>query len=127
MTVHHTGIIVKDIEKNLEVYNKLGYVQISDITTDSIQHNRIVFLTSTNQVQTIELIKPIDVTSSVYHFKEGYHYIYYEVENRDKFINDFKKLKIGKIFIKPQIALAIKDREVVFCCLINGTFVEFLF
>ena len=127
MTVHHTGIIVKDIQKNLAIYNKLGYVQISDIIIDAVQHNRIVFLTSINQLYTIELIEPLDKTSSVYNLKEGYHHICYEVDNRNQFINDFKKLKIGKIFTKPQIAPAIEDREIVFACLQNGTFVEFLF
>ena len=42
-------------------------------------------------------------------------------------LTDFKQLKIGKIFMRPIQALAIDDREIVFACLTNGLFVEFLF
>lgn len=127
MKIHHLGIIVKDIEVNLSIYEKLGYIRASDTTIDQIQNNTIVFLRSPDLTQMIELIEPIDETSSIYHSKEGYHHICYEVNNREQFINDFKKLKIGKIFTKPQMAPAIENREIVFACLKNGTFVEFLF
>lgn len=125
MTVHHTGIIVKNLEKNMTVYVKLGYDQVSDIVVDNVQQNRVVFLR--NQNQTIELIEPLNENSSIYNFKEGYHHICYEVENKDAFFKDFKQLKIGKIFTKPMRAPAIDNREIFFACLTNGTFVEFLF
>ncbi len=125
MKVHHTGIIVKDLEKNVILYIKLGYKQVSDIVVDNVQQNRVVFLQ--NQNHKIELIEPLNEKSSIYHFKEGYHHICYEVDDREAFLYDFKQLKIGKIFTKPMLAPAIGNREIVFACLTNGTFVEFLF
>ena len=125
MKVHHTGIIVKDLEKNVILYIKLGYDQVSDIVVDNVQQNRVVFLQ--NQNHKIELIEPLNEKSSIYHFKEGYHHICYEVDDREAFLYDFKQLKIGKIFTKPMLAPAIGNREIVFACLTNGTFVEFLF
>lgn len=125
MKVHHTGIIVKDLEKNVILYTKLGYDEISNIVVDNVQQNRVIFLQ--NQNHKIELLEPLNEKSSIYHFKEGYHHICYEVENEDAFFKNFKQLKIGKIFTKPIQAPAIDNREIVFACLTNGTFVEFLF
>lgn len=125
MKVHHTGIIVKNLEKNMNLYTNLGYHEVSNIIVDNIQKNKLVFLR--NQNQTIELIEPLNQNSSIYHFKEGYHHICYEVENEEVFFKNFKQLKIGKIFTKPMKAPAIGNHEIVFACLTNGTFVEFLF
>lgn len=119
------GIIVKALEKNITLYIKLGYDQVSNIIVDDIQQNKIVFLQ--NQNHKIELIEPMNEKSSIYHFKEGYHHICYEVDDREAFLYDFKQLKIGKIFTKPMQAPAIDNRGIVFACLTNGTFVEFLF
>ena len=125
MTVHHSGIIVKDLKKNMTLYTKLGYDQVSDIVVDNVQQNKVVFLQ--NQKHKIELIEPLNEKSSIYHFKEGYHHICYEIDSPNTFLHDFKQLKIGKIFMKPIQAPAIDDRKIVFACLTNGTFVEFLF
>ena len=83
------------------------------------------FIESEDKSQVLELIESLDETSSIYPFKDGYHHICYEV-NGIEFINDFKRLKIGKIFSEPVQALAINNRNVVFGCLNYGTFVEFL-
>lgn len=125
MTVHHSGIIVRDLEKNMTLYTKLGYDQVSDIVVDNVQQNKVVFLQ--NQKHKIELIEPLNEKSSIYHFKEGYHHICYEIDSPNTFLHDFKQLKIGKIFMRPIQAPAIDNRKIIFACLTNGTFVEFLF
>ena len=119
------GIIVKDLEKNVILYTKLGYDVVSSIVVDNVQQNRVVFLQ--NQNHKIELIEPMNEKSSIYHFKEGYHHICYEVDDREAFLYDFKQLKIGKIFTKPMQAPAIDNREIVFACLTDGTFVCLLY
>lgn len=58
MKVHHIGIKVSQLEKNIELYSKLGCHQVSSITVDEIQSNRIVFLQ--NQIQCVELIEPLN-------------------------------------------------------------------
>ena len=122
MKEHHIGIKVSQLEKNIELYSKLGYQQVSPITVDEIQNNRIVFLQK--QSQSIELIEPINEKSSIFHFKDGYHHICYESENDEDIINTFKEAIIGKIFTKPILAPALENREVVFACLQNGLFIE---
>ena len=122
MKEHHVGIKVSHLEKNIDMYSKLGYQQISSITVDEIQNNRIVFLQ--NQSQKIELIEPLDAKSSIFHFKDGYHHICYEAECDEDIIKTFKEARIGKIFTKPIVAPALENREVVFACLQNGVFIE---
>lgn len=125
MKIHHMGIIVKEIERSIGIYEKLNYSQISDIVLDQYQNIKIVFIRSSDNSQVLELIESLDETSSIYHFKDGYHHICYEVESV-AFIEEFKKLKIGKIFSKPMQAPAIDNRQVVFGYLNSGVFVEFL-
>lgn len=126
MRMHHIGIIVKDLEKNIELYLKFGYKIISDVVIDQIQNNRVVFFRSGDGSQTVELIKSVDKSSSVYNYKGGYHHICYEAEPGEDIIQKFKEMKIGKIFTKPIIAPALDNREVVFACLQNGTLIEFI-
>ena len=126
MKIHHIGIIVENIEKNINIYKRLGYTQISEIIFDDIQHVKMVFIKSEDKTQTIELIKSFGDISSIHNFKTGYNHICYDVSDIQNFINYFKTLKIGKIFTKPTIAPAISDRQVVFACFNNGTFVEFI-
>lgn len=124
MKVHHIGIKVSQLEKNIELYSKLGYHQVSPITVDEIQSNRIVFLQ--NQFQCVELIEPLNEKSSIFHFKDGYHHICYEAEKDEDIIKAFKEAKIGKIFTKPIVAPALENRKVVFACLQNGIFIELI-
>ena len=124
MKVHHIGIKVSQLEKNIELYSKLGCHQVSSITVDEIKSNRIVFLQ--NQIQCVELIEPLNEKSSIYHFKDGYHHICYEAEKDEDIVKAFKEAKIGKIFTKPIVAPALENREVVFACLQNGLFIELI-
>lgn len=122
MKEHHVGIKVSQLEKNIELYSKLGYQQVSSITVDEIQNNKIVFLQ--NQSQRIELIEPINENSSIFNFKDGYHHLCYEAEYDEDIIKTFKEARIGKIFTKPIVAPALENHEVVFACLQNGMFIE---
>lgn len=123
--IHHIGLIVKSIDKSINIYRKLNYIQISEIIYDKIQNIKVCFVQSEDRTQVLELIESLDETSSIYHFKDGYHHICYEVNNQN-FLDNFKNLNIGKIFTKPMRATAIKNKQVVFGCLNNGIFVEFL-
>ena len=127
LIIHHIGIVVKDINKSIELYLKLGYRIDSNIVIDFNQNNRLAFMHNDLNSLMVELIEPMDETSSVYNFNTGYHHVCYEVEKKEAFFSVFKQLKIGKVFTKPVKAPAINNREIVFACLKNGTFVEFLF
>ena len=125
MVLNHLGIITSNLKQGIIIYSKMGYKLKEETVIDSIQNNLIAFLKS-DFFPDIELIEPIDENSSVYNFKRGYHHICYEAEPGEDIIQKFKSMRIGKIFTKPIIAPALDNREVVFACLQNGTFVEFI-
>lgn len=126
MYEHHLGIVVENIEESKRIFAHLGYKVCSEVVMDDYQHNRILFLENLWNSRRIELIQAMDDYSTVKNFKPGFHHICYEVENKDDFDNEFREMKVGKIFSKEFIAPAIEDRRVVFACLKNGLFVEFL-
>lgn len=125
MKVHHIGVITKNLKRSIQIYCRLGYVIRDKIFEDKRQWNCVVLMTA-NFSPYIELIEPINEMSSIYNFDEGYHHICYESEPGEDIIPKFKSMRIGKIFTKPIIAPALGNREVVFACLQNRTFVEFI-
>ena len=126
LKIHHIGIKVSDLEKSRTLYQKLGYVEISPSVDDLVQNNRIQFLVSADQAQTIELIQPLDRASSIFHFSDGYHHVCYDASSEPDFLNRFRHLHVGKIFTVPITAPAIGNKKVVFALLQNKALVEFL-
>ena len=125
MKVNHIGVITSDLSKGIQMYSRMGYIFAGDIVRDQVQNNYIAFMNA-HSPPNIELITPMNENSSVYNFKVGYHHICYEAEPGEDVITKFKEMKIGKIFTKPIIAPALDNRAVVFACLQNGSFVEFI-
>lgn len=125
MIIHHIGIVVRDISKSIDIYNRMDFKLEGNIVIDGVQKNRIAFL-KTIYCLKLELIEPLNEESSVYNFREGYHHLCYEAEPGEDIIQKFKSMKIGKIFTSPIVAPALDNRKVVFACLRNGTFVEFI-
>ena len=126
LRVHHIGLVVYDMENSIELYKNLGYICSSDVIVDVSQSNRIVFLNSPDEMQTIELVEAMTDASTVVNFKPGYHHVCYDVSSIPNFVECFKALRVGKIFTQPMIAPAINHKEVVFALLRNGLFVEFI-
>ena len=124
MKANHIGIISNDIKRDKKIYENLGYSVIVDII-DNIQNNWITIMRAKNSID-IELIMAINENSSVRNVGNGYHHICYEAEPSEDIIQKFKDMKIGKIFTQPIVAPALNNRKVVFACLQNGTFIEFI-
>lgn len=125
MRIHHIGIVCCNIDKTVCLYERMGYALQGGIVNDSYQNNRIAFLNN-GFPPLLELVEPMDYTSTVANCNSGYHHICYEVEDKDDFVEIFRKLKIGKIFTEPFVAPAIKNKRVVFAYLRNKTLVEFI-
>lgn len=124
MKEHHLGIVVRSIEESRRIFGCLGYSPCTKMIEDIHQHNKILFLKDGQDSRKIELIEPLDEESTVKNAMPGLHHICYEVEG--SFMDDFKALKIGKIFSPQYTAPALDGRQVAFACLRNGLFVEFL-
>lgn len=125
MNIHHIGVIVKNLNKSIDIFSSLGYDRHDEIIADQYQKNYVVLMESQFSPK-LELIEPMNEFSSVFNFKEGFHHVCFEADPGEKIIEKFKAMKIGKIFTKPIIAPALDNREVVFACLQNGTFIEFI-
>lgn len=126
MREHHIGIVVKKLEESQEIFEKLGYRVCSKVTIDEYQYNRILFLENEKSLQKVELIEALNEQSTVKNVKLGIHHICYEVGEVESFHEIFKEMNIGKIFTRNITAPALDNRYVVFACLKNGLFVEFV-
>lgn len=124
--IHHLGYIVKNISDYSKLMSCFGYYPFTRTIYDDIQHNNILFMKSEDDHLIIELIEPADNNSSIYNFKPGYHHVCYEVNMGYEFIEIFKKMKIGRLFTDVIVAPALDGRKVIFGCLRDGQFVEFL-
>lgn len=126
MKVNHIGIVVKDLNKSIDIYKKLGYIEKSSPIIDNDQNIIINFLENQDDHQVIELITALNDKAVVGNY-EGYHHICYEVLNECSFIENFKQEKIGKIFTPLSKAIAFDGKKFIFACLQNGCLTEFLF
>ena len=124
MKVNLIGIIVKRVNREVQLYQRMGYRIICDID-DENQMNKIVIVRRDDSPD-IELIEPINQNSTIINFKSGYHHICYETEVGEDIVKKFNKMKVGKIFTTPILAPALNNRKVVFACLYNGNFVELI-
>lgn len=125
MKIHHVGIMTQNLDLSSELYCKLGYIRISEIIIDRIQHNRLIFFQNPDSQEILELIEPINQDSTVNKNLNGYHHICYEIENLDEFEPEFKMYKIGKIFTNRINAPAFNNKKIIFAYLKNGTLIEF--
>lgn len=126
MKLHHIGIVVKDIDNSIDIYNKLGYKKVSEKIIDNIQNNILIFLHNDISNETLELIQPMNKNSTVFNSKVGYNHFCYEVNNLDDYVESFKKEKIGKIFTHKITAPAFENKNIIFAILKNGTIIEFM-
>ena len=128
MKLHHIGVIVRQMEKSVQIYKKMGYEIYSGEIYDSIQHIYIIIMKQKSEDFFLELVQPIDEKSSVFNHERGKCHKCYEVDynNMEEFQNWFKKLHIGRLYTKPILASAWQCRKVCFGCLNNGEMVEFI-
>ena len=99
MRLHHIGIIVKDIDKSVNIYKKIGYLDNAACIYDPLQHIYIQIMKHSITDEILELVQPIDFSSSVYGHEIGKCHVCYEISDdmAENFISRFHSLNIGKI------------------------------
>lgn len=120
---HHLGFVVKSLDNAISEWKNLGYCIVGNIFYDNIQNNKLIFMT--NNDITIELLEPIDNTSSIYNAPYGFHHICFSVCDKN-FEKKFKELNIGKIYTKKILAPALNNAHICFAYLRLGVNLEFI-
>lgn len=122
MKVNHIGYLSNDINKSIQAFLQLGYVQETGVFEDNIpdgentaRNVRICFLR--NETTRVELVAPIDESSDVYSTikrqGEGPYHICYQVECLEERIQELKK-NGWMVLKRPARAMAFDYAQVVF-------------
>ncbi len=122
MIVDHIGYLVKDMERSIESFEKLGYVRDSKIFEDNeeflgrARNIRICFMKCGDTC--IELVSPMkdiqnDVSNQLLRQGEGPYHICYKVKELEKTVSEMKSK--GWIVTKaPMPAIALSGASVAF-------------
>ena len=128
MKLHHIGIVVQSIAESIELYEKLGFDRISDVTVDEIQKVRVLFVGIGDNSTTIELIEPIATDSPITNFLAkkggGLHHICYEVDDIEARCSKMRS-QGALIVCKPVPAAAFGSRRIAFAYM-DKSLIEFV-
>ena len=124
LKLHHIGVATRNIEKELEVFSRLGYRKCSEIFEDEIQHMRGIFITAPNQ-PCLELIEGVGEENPVKsHILKGnkFYHIAYETKNIEQDLENFVHKQKAKIIVP--ITKATYFEKICFVLLPNMMIVE---
>lgn len=121
---HHIGVATKSIEKELKIYEKLGYKPVSNIFIDETQKIKGLFIQAKGQPQ-LELLENLTPDGPLttylkkgikfYHFAYAVNNIYEELDNIIKIL--------GGMIIQQPISATYFDK-ICFLMLPNMTMIE---
>lgn len=84
MKIHHLGVVTLDVPGTLEAFG-LCEADIVEVVEDHNQMNRLYFIPLEENRLCLELVEPMDETSSVYRFAKkntvGLHHIAFDGED----------------------------------------------
>lgn len=125
---HHIAVAVKSFDKSIVYYKNLGY-ECSDIVIDEIQNVELVYCKS-KTFPNIELVKPINENSPVYHILQKnetliYHQCYQtnDLEKALEYLQSNNKLFC---ISKPKSAILFNNKNVSFYQIPNVGLIEIL-
>ena len=115
MKIDHIGYLVKNIQKAIASFEKLGFSLSSEITHDEIRKADICFMEKDGYV--IELVSPYSddsvVANLIKTIKNSPYHICYKSEDIDKDVEDLSKN--GFVVIQEkEVAPAFGNKHVVF-------------
>lgn len=124
LKLHHIGVATHSIEKELKVFQMLGYQICSNIFEDNIQKMKGIFMKAPKQ-PCLELIEGVGednpVRSHVLKGNKFYHFAY-ETKNIEKDVQDFIDNKNAKVVVP--ITIATYFEKICFLFLPNMMLIE---
>lgn len=124
LKLHHIGVATRNINKEFEVFSRLGYKKCSEIFEDEIQCMKGLFIEAQNQ-PCLELIEGVGdqnpVKSHVLKGNKFYH-IAYETKNIEKDVEYFVNKQKARVVVP--ITKAEYFEKICFMLLPNMMLVE---
>ena len=127
MNIDHIGIIVRSIEKGIKLWeNAFGYVQQTEVITNTRQKVHVVFLEKKNSL-TIKLIQPVDSTSPAFTSLKkgggGLHHLCFKCTSLDSDLQHLKDQGM-RIIVKPEPGEAFENENIAFVYGTQGLNIE---
>ena len=122
--IHHIGIVVKNVAKELEKYRALGFKIKDEVVIDNEQKVKVGQVGSSDG-GVIELLEPLDESSPIWKFYKdggGQHHICIEVDNIEAYVRYIKENKLGvrltqtttSVFDGRKVCfIGLKDRQIM--------------
>ena len=128
MTLHHVGIVVKDLASYREAYGRLlGLTADSEVFHDPLQKVLLQFWRD-ERGSLLELIQPASQDSPVWRESQkggGLNHLCYEVEDIEKQVQE--SIQEGAMLARPLLpAIAFGGRRVVFLYFLELGLIEFV-
>jgi methylmalonyl-CoA/ethylmalonyl-CoA epimerase len=116
MVIDHIGIVVKSIEKSIHHWKKVfGYVQQTEIITNTRQKVRVVFLTKKDSLS-VKLIEPSEPTSTIARLAArggGLHHLCFRCGNIEETLVQMKAMDL-RILSPPEPGEAFALHDIAF-------------
>ena len=124
MVIDHVGILVKSIEKGILKWEKsFGYVQHTEVVTNTRQKVRVVFLKKEGSLP-VKLFTPLDGITSPSQ-KEGLHHLCFKCNK----IEDELDVLQGngmRVLVAPQPGEAFDNENIAFVFANQGLNIELI-
>ena len=128
MHIDHIGIVVKDIQKGIEHWEKIfGYIQMTKVVTNSRQKVKVVFLKKENSLL-VKLIEPTAEDSPIFMYARkggGLHHLCFKCENMQTQLDLFQSQGI-RVLAEPQPGEAFENEDIAFLYAKHGLNIELI-
>ena len=101
LKLHHIGVATRNIEKELSIFESLGYKKISDVFEDPVQRIKGLFIEAKNQ-PCLELLEGLSDDNPIKsHLLKGnkFYHIAYETNDIEKDLEKFISEKKAKVIV----------------------------
>lgn len=125
LELHHVGFVVDDIERNIQIFELIGFEKEGNLVEDFNQNNYLQMMIDSKQNR-IELIKPMNEKSTVNQENLGLHHLAFVTDNKEELLKLIKENKIGKMFTNNISAPLFNNKNVSFGYLKNNLIFEII-
>ena len=128
MIIDHIGVVVKSIEKGIELWKSVfGYQPMTETVTNTRQKVKVLFLKKDNSIP-IKLLEPTDESSPIFAFANrggGLHHLCFRCENVDAVVQRCKEMGL-RILADPQPGEAFENEKIAFVFAKQGLNIELI-